>query len=99
MPSRSRGSRWLGDQYEAFMTLRGDAEDSAERSPAAMRCVKSRLPVPPPDPGGWGARGVPPRRPPPYPYGETGSMNVSDATGRAIANAAMAAPPVDQPAR
>ena len=26
-------------------------------------------------------------------------MNVSDATGRAIANAAIAAPPVDQPAR
>ena len=36
---------------------------------------------------------------PPNPYGLTGSISVSDATGRSIAYAAIAAPPVDQPTR
>ena len=32
------------------MTLRGEAAESVERSFSARRCVKSGLPVPPPDP-------------------------------------------------
>src|SRR3984957_20020781 len=50
MSSRSAGSRWLGIQYELFMTLRGDTGDSDPVSCSAMCWVKSALPVPPPDP-------------------------------------------------
>ena len=53
---------WLGAQYDAFITLRGDAAESVERSPPARRFVKSGLPVPPPEPAKSSKHGVPSRR-------------------------------------
>ena len=50
-------------------------------------------PAPPPEPAQSGQHGVPSARVPPKPYGETGSISVSEATGRSMAKCAAAAPP------
>ncbi|HET8642060.1 MAG TPA: hypothetical protein VFM37_08975 [Pseudonocardiaceae bacterium] len=72
------------------MTFRGDSGDSAERSPAAMRAANSGLPVPPPLPAQSGKHGVPSGLTPPKPYGETGSISVSEAAARSCAYRAIA---------
>src|SRR2546430_13307176 len=66
-PSRSAGSRCLGDQYDEFNTFRGENGDSLDRSPAASRLVNFGLPVPSPDPAWSGNHGVPSSLVPPYP--------------------------------
>src|SRR5689334_14892890 len=73
MSSRSFGSRCVGAQYELFITLRGENGESEDVSCSAIRLMNSGLPVPPPEPAKSGKHGVPFRRTPPNPYGETGS--------------------------
>ena len=50
MSSRSCGSWCDADQYELFITLRGENGDSVDVSWSAMRLMNSGLPVPPPEP-------------------------------------------------